>query len=136
MRILKAGAIYFALVFAVGWVLGPIRELWVVPHLGRIAALLLEAPLMLVAMIVSARWVVRRFKVLYALRTKIAIGVVALAMLLVVELIGSRWVRGLSVREYLASLATAPGLISLLLFLAFAAVPALIGQPKGRTSLH
>jgi len=119
MRILKAGAIYFALVFAVGWVLGPIRELWVVPHLGRVAALLLELPLMLVAMIVSARWVVRRFSVPYAFRTRIAIGFVALAILLVAELVGSRWVRGLSVQTYLASLATVPGLISLLSFLGF-----------------
>ena len=29
MRILKAGAIYFLLLFAIGWILGPIRELWV-----------------------------------------------------------------------------------------------------------
>jgi hypothetical protein len=30
MRPIKAGLIYFLLVFASGWVLGPIRELWVV----------------------------------------------------------------------------------------------------------
>ena len=35
--------IYFVLVFAVGWVLGPIRELWAVPHFGRMAATLSEA---------------------------------------------------------------------------------------------
>src|SRR6516225_11687595 len=44
------------------------------------------------------------------------------------ELAGALWVRGASVREYLASLATVPGLISLLSFLAFAAVPALVGE--------
>jgi hypothetical protein len=136
MRVLKAGAIYFALVFAVGWVLGPIREFWIVPHLGRIAALMLETPLMLVAMIVSARWVVPRFDVPYSLRTRIAIGAVALVILLAAELIGSQWVRGLSMQEYLASLATVPGLISLLAFLVFAAVPAFIGRPKGGTSRH
>ena len=46
MRTLKAGTIYFLLVFAVGWVLGPIRELWLVPHLGRTTGSLFEAPLM------------------------------------------------------------------------------------------
>ena len=38
MRILKAGVIYFLLLFALGWILGPIRELWagaeVRPHDG------------------------------------------------------------------------------------------------------
>ena len=56
MRALKAGVIYFLLVFAVGWVLGPIRELWAVPHFGRVAVMLSEAVIMLVAMIVAARW--------------------------------------------------------------------------------
>ena len=54
MRALKAGAIYFLLVFAVGWILGPIRELWAVPHFGRVAAMLSEAVIMLVAMIVGS----------------------------------------------------------------------------------
>ena len=44
MRTLKAGVIYFLFVFAVGWVLGPIRELWVVPRFGRMIGVFLEAP--------------------------------------------------------------------------------------------
>jgi hypothetical protein len=63
MRALKAGVVYFLLVFAVGWILGPIRELWAVPHFGRMAALLSEAVTMLIAMIVAARWVIRRVHV-------------------------------------------------------------------------
>ncbi len=34
MQILKPGVLYFAVVFGVGFVLGPIRILWVVPRLG------------------------------------------------------------------------------------------------------
>jgi len=49
-----SGVIYFVLVFAVGWVLGPIRELWAVPHFGHMAATLSEAVIMLIAMIVAA----------------------------------------------------------------------------------
>jgi hypothetical protein len=41
--------------------LGPIRELWVVPRFGRLTGVLLEAVIMLIAMAVSARWVIRRF---------------------------------------------------------------------------
>ena len=39
------------LVFALGWVLGPIRELWAVPRFGRRAALLVEAVIMLIGVI-------------------------------------------------------------------------------------
>jgi hypothetical protein len=34
MQILKAGTLYFALVFGAGFVLGPIRMLWAVPRFG------------------------------------------------------------------------------------------------------
>jgi hypothetical protein len=56
MRTLKAGVVYFLLIFAVGWILGPIRELWAVPHFGRMATMLSEAFIILVATIVAARW--------------------------------------------------------------------------------
>ena len=60
MRILKAGVIYFALVFGAGFMLGTVRVLWGVPHVGTRTAELLEAPIMLVVTILAARWVVRR----------------------------------------------------------------------------
>ena len=41
------------LVFALGWVLGPIRELWAVPRFGRITALLCEAVIMVIAMLLT-----------------------------------------------------------------------------------
>jgi len=34
MKMLKAGILYFALEFSAGFVLGPIRLLWVVPLVG------------------------------------------------------------------------------------------------------
>jgi hypothetical protein len=34
MQILKAGVLYFALVFGAGFVLGTIRILWIVPSFG------------------------------------------------------------------------------------------------------
>ena len=44
MQIVKAAVLYFALVFGAGFVLGPIRILWVAPRLGARVAELLEAP--------------------------------------------------------------------------------------------
>jgi hypothetical protein len=126
MRSLKAAVIYFLFVFAVGWVLGPIRELWVVPRFGRTTGVLLEAPIMLIAMIISARWVIRRFDVPGTLCTTISMGLVALGILIFAEIAGVLWVRRLSLQEYLGSLATAPGVISLVMFLLFAAMPTLV----------
>ena len=60
MKVLKAGISYFALVFGAGFVLGPIRLLWLVPRVGTRTAELLEMPVMLAVIIVAARWLVRR----------------------------------------------------------------------------
>lgn len=126
MRILKAGVIYFLLLFALGWILGPIRELWAVPRFGRMTALLVEAIIMLIAMIVAARWVMRRFNVHPNLGSTIPMGLVALGILAPAEIAGVLWVRGLSLQEYLASFVTTPGVISLVMFVLFAVMPTLV----------
>jgi hypothetical protein len=45
IQVLKAGVLYFALVFAAGFVLGPVRILWVVPRFGTRMAELMEIPI-------------------------------------------------------------------------------------------
>ena len=133
MRVLKAGAAYFLLMLSVGWVLGPIRELWAVPRFGRLTGVLLEAVIMLIAMALSARWVIRRFQLKPTFGSTISMGLLALGILLPAELAGVVWVRGFSLPEYLASLVTAPGLVSLLMFVLFAAMPTLvIGASRNR----
>jgi len=70
MPILKAGVLYFGLVFGAGFVLGTIRTLWVVPGVGARMAELMETPVMLVGTIVTARWMVLRLAVaVHALRS-------------------------------------------------------------------
>ena len=63
MSSLKAGALYFIVVFAAGRVFGPVRQLLIVPRVGAAIGVLLEAPLMLLAMILAARWTMRRLAV-------------------------------------------------------------------------
>lgn len=58
---MNAGAIYFGLCFGAGLVLGTIRVLWLLPAVGTRTAELLEMPVMLTVIILSARWVVRHF---------------------------------------------------------------------------
>ena len=90
------------------------------------AALLVEAAIMLIAMIVSSRWVMLRFSVPHTLGSTIPMGLVALTILMPAEIAGVLWVRGLSLQEYLASFVTTPGVISAVMFLLFAAMPSLV----------
>lgn len=126
MQILKTGAVYFGLVFAVGVFLGPIREEWAVPRFGPLGGLLLEAAVMLPTMVAAAVWIVRRFDVPRDRKLRLGIGLAALGFLLVAEVAGAVLLRGLSVENYLAGLETPPGLLSLVLFSIFAAMPSLI----------
>jgi hypothetical protein len=44
MRIAAAGLLYFAIVFGTGFILGPIRVLWLEPRVGPLVATACEAP--------------------------------------------------------------------------------------------
>ena len=128
MPILKAGAIYFLILFALGWILGPIRVLWATPRLGPMISMLLEAVVMLMAMIIAAKWAIRRFDVISTRGATIAIGVIALGLLLSAELAGILWIRKLSVRDYLATFLSPSGVVALLMFLLFGAMLTLVSR--------
>ncbi|MBI5038666.1 MAG: hypothetical protein HZC13_02705 [Nitrospirae bacterium] len=81
MQILKSGALYFALTFGAGFVLGSIRVLWAVPRFGEKTAELMETPIMFVVIILTARWVVRNFAVPPTPSRRLAVGFVAFALL-------------------------------------------------------
>jgi len=123
MRPLKAGAVYFLIAFAAGWIMGPIRELLLIPNFGRSAGYLIEALLMLLVVVLAALWTTRRFDVPAAAAPRVAMGLTGLVLLLVAELLGSWWVRGLRPLDYVASFDLFSGLISLLLYAALAVMP-------------
>jgi hypothetical protein len=126
MRIVKAGALYCVVVFTAGAILGPIRELWIIPIVGRIVGILLEAPLMLAAMILAARWTSWRLAVPSTVEARVGMGLVALGLLLLTELTMALLLGGMSFMEYVETFRTAFGAVSLLLFLLFAAMPMLV----------
>jgi hypothetical protein len=130
-RIATAGGVYFLLLFAAGWILGPLRELALIPALGRIAGHALEAALMLALMIPAALWVIRRWK-LASPGARLAAGLVALALLLACEALMWPLVRGRPLSEYAAHFLEPVGLISAALFLVFAAMPLLVGAFAAR----
>ena len=128
MQILRAGVFYFAFVFGAGFVLGTIRTLWVVPRAGTRMAELMETPIMLVVTIVAARWIVLRLAVPSEPSARLGMGCIALALLLVAEFGFVLWLRGMSIREYLATRDPVSGTVYYVMLVVFAIMPLLLAR--------
>ena len=128
MRILKAGALYFALVFGAGFVLGAIRILWVVPRFGTRIAELMETPFMFGVSILAARWIVQRLAVPPKLSSRLGMSCIGLGLMLVAEFTLVLWLRGLSISEYLASRDPVSGTVYYVMLGVFCIMPLLVGS--------
>lgn len=136
MRILKAALLYFALVFGAGFLLGPIRILWVVPRLGTRTAELIEAPIMLLVVVTAARWTVSRFSVPASRPRRLALGCIALGLLLVAEFSLVPLLRHISINAYLASRDPVSGVVYYGELGIFAIVPLFMGHTMSVNSIH
>jgi hypothetical protein len=128
MQILKAGVLYFAIVFGAGFMLGFIRIHWVVPRFGTRMAELMETPIMFVITIVSAWWLVRCLAVPSTLSSRLGMGCITLGLLLVAEFTFVLWLRGLSIGEYLASRDPVSGTVYYVMLGVFAIMPLLLAR--------
>ena len=128
MQILKAGVLYFALVFGAGFVLGTIRTLWIVPSFGTRMAELMETPIMLVVTVFAARWVVRRLAIPPAPSRRLAVGFVALGLLLVAEFTVVLGLRGLTIGEYFVNRDPVAGTVYIVMLGVFAIMPLLVAR--------
>lgn len=121
--ILKAATAYFALVFGAGFVLGPIRILFVVPRVGVRIAELMEAPIMFVVSVLAATWLVRRFRIA---RNALPVGLLALNFMIAFEFTLVLWLRGLTLAEYFRERDPVSGTVYYLLLLVFAIMPLIV----------
>jgi hypothetical protein len=122
-QVLKAGAVYFALVFGTGFALGTIRTLWIVPRLGIRTAELMEAPFMLAAIWLAGGWIERRFSLGKGPANQVAVGVFALALLLAAEITMGIAVQGLSLLKVFTKHDPVSGSVYYALLGVFAAMP-------------
>jgi hypothetical protein len=126
LNVLKAGTVYFVLVFAAGFVLGIIRTIWIAPHFGTRNAELMEAPVMLVVIVPSARWAARRLTTPTSWARRLTVGLVALGLLLLAEFTVVLGVRGFTITQYLADRDPVAGTVYVVMLAVFALMPILV----------
>lgn len=119
----RAGVVYFAIVFAVGFILGTIRVLVAVPRLGETAAVLIELPAMLALSWVACAWLVRRFAVPARVLARLAMGVSAFLLLMVGEAGVSLFAFGRTLAQHVQAFQATSALLGLAAQLVFAALP-------------
>ncbi len=119
---IRAGVLYFALVFAAGFVLGTLRVLVLAPAIGETMAVLAELPVILLVAWHACRWLTARLRVPGVLLPRAVMGALAFGLLIGAEaMLGA--VLGRPPAAQLAALATPAGRVGLAGQVAFALMP-------------
>jgi hypothetical protein len=127
-RTIKAGITYFALVFGAGFVLGMIRVPFLVPRLGERVAELVEMPFMFVAILLSARFIIRRFSLPANVLARLWAGFVALGLLVAAEVLLAVALQDRTLGEYVASRDPVSGSVYLAMLALFAVMPLVLAR--------
>ena len=136
MRIIEAGLAYFALVFGAGFMLGSVRVLFLVPRLGERIAELIETPFMFVAVLLSARFIAKRFALPATSSIRFPVGFLALCFLLSAELLLALAIQKRSIGKYIASHDPVAGSVYLIMLVLFALMPLIITRWPYSTCKH
>ena len=123
MLTLRAALLYFAIVFGVGFILGPIRVLIVAPWLGEAGAVLCEAPILLAVMWYAAQYVAHRIGMPDDRSTMVTVGVLAAVLVPVADFTVGFALRGLTWDSEVAYLRAAAGFLYRALLVGFALMP-------------
>ena len=122
---IRASFLYFALVMGAGFLLGSVRVLFVVPHLGERWAELAEMPIMAMVIVVAAGYILRRYPEVQTRGRALVVGFTALALSVSAELVLAVVLQSQSLSEYLASRDKISGSVYLVMLVAFALMPRL-----------
>ena len=134
MKILAAALLYFAIVFGAGFVLGPVRVLFIEPRVGATVAVLLETPILLAAMIIGARIAVRFFALGRSGAVLLSVGALALVVQQVADVAVAVLLRGMMVADHIAQFTSAAGMVYAALLVAFVVMPWMVGRGPNATS--
>lgn len=120
---LAAGAAWFAVMFGLGFLLGPIRILILEPRFGPTLAVLIEAVPMIAAMVFLAPRIARRLAVPPTAGARLAMGGIGLILLVLAETSLDAILRGRGPEFWIERTRTPDGLIYLALLALFALMP-------------
>jgi hypothetical protein len=118
----EAGASYAVIVFLIGFILGTIRVLLVIPRLGETIAVIIEAPVILAASWFVCRWCVDRLHVRGTVTTRSLMGLVAFLVLMSAEM-GLGAMLGRSLVDQVAAYGSPAGAMGLAARVIFAIFP-------------
>jgi hypothetical protein len=122
-NVYAAGCLYFAVMFSLGFLLGPLRILVMEPLVGPALAVLAEAVPMVAAMYVVAPWAARLGGTPPDAAPRLIMGLVALALLVLAETVAAALLFGRM--DWGARLRTTEGLIGYGLMLLYTLMPLL-----------
>ncbi len=122
MRIAAAAVFYFLIVYCAGFLFGTVRVFVLEPRLGDFLAVLCEAPLMVVVIVLAARFVPARLQLRGDVGPLLAIGIGALVLQQGADF-GLGALRGVAPAQQLAHFATPAGLVYAVLLVVFVAMP-------------
>jgi hypothetical protein len=129
MTVAKAALAYFAIVFIMGFILGTLRTLIIAPHTGELVAVAVELPIMIAVSWWACGVVLHRLKPASEIPSRLVMGIIALALLLLAEAAVSMNLGSLTLSQHLALYATTPVMLGLISQLAFALFPLLRMRP-------
>lgn len=130
--IITGGIAYFAFVFGAGFLLGALRVSFLVPGIGVRYAELAEMPFMFSVIVCSAIYITRRMAIPRSLSVRLGMGLLALGLLLVSELLLAVALQDLSLADYIASRDPVSGSVYLVMLALFAVMPVLVGRSAVR----
>jgi len=103
IKLLRAGVLYFAIVFGIGFLLGIVRVVVLVPRIGSRVAELAEVPVMIAASYLTARFLLRKLSIAFSVPDRFVMGISALFLMLAAEFGLVFWLRGASFAEYFST---------------------------------
>lgn len=120
---IKAGSAYFGIIFAVGFILGTIRVLVLVPRLGELIGGLIELPIILTASWIICSWSIMRFSVPRIWQSRLTMGIAAFVLLMIAEVFLSILLFGNSINDHFNHYLKLNGILGLIGQIVFAALP-------------
>jgi len=132
MRAARAGAVYFVVVFALGFVLGTLRVTLLAPAVGDLAAVAIEAPLMLAAAWVVCGVLISRMDPAPTAGERVRMGIVAFAGLISAEILLAATAFGVGPAAVAAGWLAPAGALGLAAQIVFALFPMIhtAGRPR------